>query len=149
MTSPIHSVQVEKGVDYSGQDLRKNNLSNRVYDKCNFDRANMAGTEAVNSKFINCTFRDTICTNTNFKDTSLGSSVFSPADCYGMTISVRCSTFQNVSVNQSWFFCFMMMAAMMRPLPGPVKEDLHAKLIEFIGAVRYTKLRALFDRRSY
>jgi hypothetical protein len=146
MTAEAQSVIT--GQDFSGQPLRNKVFKGLKFQDCNFDRADLSYADCSYASFISCSFKDSICYRTNFKDSILANSVFEPADCYGMTITLNCKTFENVQLSQQWWFSMLIFLASMIPASGPVKEDLRAKLIEMIGAVRYTKLRAIFERRD-
>lgn len=135
-------------IDFSDQDLRGKDFSHGVYTRCNFDRANLSSVNCEGSDFIGSTFRQTICHRTNFKDARLGATVFEPSDAYGITITLACQTFINMKVSQLWWYCWLILLSMMQPAQEPITENLKDKLIAMIGAVRYVKLKAMFDRRD-
>jgi hypothetical protein len=150
---PVRPIQKWLGVkrtgeNYSGLDLSGHNLSNSLFISCNFDRTDMTDVIAENSVFQGCSFRDTICYRTSFKNSKLAGSVFEPSDAYGMTITLTCETMRGVQISQMWFYSWLMFATQMEPAAGPVLEDIKAGLIAMIGAARYAKLSALFQRRE-
>jgi uncharacterized protein YjbI with pentapeptide repeats len=134
--------------DFSGQDLRRFNLSKAVFHFCNFDKANLSEVDCSGSDFMGSTFRDTTCYRTNFKDCKLAGVVFEPKDAYGVTFSFTCETFTGMRISQLWFYSWLMMAAAMVPIEPPTELTLTDKLIAMIGAERYVRLKALFARRE-
>ncbi len=135
-------------VDYSGQDLRQDTLSHAIYNNCNFDRATLP-EDCSHTQFIQCSFRGTNCRDVNFMKSVFPACIWEPADCYNMTITINCKTFENLHISQLWFYLWLMMAAAMRPAQEPVQADLRQLLISFIGQDRYLRLQHLLVRRSY
>jgi Pentapeptide repeats (8 copies) len=135
-------------VDFSGQDLSKLKLRQSVFFCCNFDGADLTEADCEGSDFCSSTFRRTICYRTNFKDAKLSNTLFDPKDCFGMTVTLQCKTFEGMQPSQIWWYGFLFFLTMMRPLPGPVKEPLVDNLIAMIGAERYVNLKAMFQKRD-
>lgn len=136
-------------VDYSGQDFRASSLSRMVFHHCNFDGCNLTDVDCEGTDFSGSSFRRALCTRTNFRNAKLANTVFEPQDCYGMTITMDCKTFENARVSQLWWYGWLLFGAMMIPAIGPVKGNLRDVLIATIGAERFVKLRALFTRREF
>lgn len=136
------------GIDFSERDLRREPMAYQIYNNCNFDGATLPD-DCSHTRFIQCSFRRTNCRGVNFMNSVFPACVWEPDDCYGMTITINCKTFENLHISQLWFYLWLMMAASMRPAAGPVTADLRELLISFIGQDRYLKLHALLVRRSY
>lgn len=132
--------------DFSGQDLRDNNLSNSEFVCCNFNNADLSNVDCSHSKFIAGSMVDTKCTNTNFAQTRLATK-FYPRDAYGMTLTLQCSTFKGMTISKMWWFGWLYFALMM----VPEKErdvDLRDQVISAIGTKRYLQLQSLFRARE-
>lgn len=139
-----------KGEDFSGQDLTGQDMRFGKYIGCSFDDADMKLVNCEGSDFTNSTFRRTDLYRANWKDCKLAGIVFEPKDCYGITFTFSCSTFQNVQIGRLWWFSWALMLSEMYPTAGPgTTEDLRSKIIALIGAERYTKLKQLFNRREF
>jgi uncharacterized protein YjbI with pentapeptide repeats len=134
--------------DFSGQDLSREDLSRSIFERCNFDGSNLSQADCTGSDFIGSTFRKSILYRTNFRDAKLAATVFEPDDCYGMTLTMSCKTFENACVSQLWFYSWLILGSMMLPKREPVPVDIRAMVIGIIGAERYVKLRQLFQRRD-
>lgn len=136
------------GRDFTGQNLRGRKLNHSKFIACNFDKADLTEANCEWCDFTGSTFRDTMCTRTNFKDARLVGTVFEPKDCYGMTITLQCQTFQGMKISQLHWYSWLILASMMTPASGPVKGDLTDRLINAIGAERYVKMKNLFRNRE-
>lgn len=149
MTSAVKLVKNYVDEDFSGKDFRGESLSGAVYHQCSFDGANLSEVDCSYSDFSGSTFRNTNCYRTNFAHSKLAATVFEPSDCYGMTMTFECKTFENMRISQLYWYSWLMFAASMVPASGPVKDDIKSLLIGgVIGAERYIKLRDLFRRRD-
>lgn len=144
----LHGITVE-GYDFSGRDLRGKDLSRSIFRQCNFDRANLSNCNCQGSNFTGSSFRKAVLYRTDFKEAVLAATVFEPEDCYGMTITLNCKTFENMTVGQLWWYGWLLFATMMYPVTEPVKGDIRALLIGTIGAERYAKLVQLWRKREY
>lgn len=141
--------RVNEGKDFAGIRLVNADLSRRLFRNCNFDRADMEGANCSFSDFTGSSFMGTNCRETNFHRATLAATKFEPRDCYGMTISLTCSTFKNAQLGQLWWYAWLMFLSMTFPGEGPVKENLKDRLLALIGAERYVKLNELFRRREF
>lgn len=133
-----------EGRDFGGENLRQADLHNSKFTRCNFDGVDMSFANCEGSNFAGSSFRGAICYCTNFKDARLGATIFEPKDCYGMTVTLKCGTFQNMHVSKLWYYCWLIMATLM-VAPEPEMKSL---VIGVIGAEKYTRLRNLFARRD-
>ena len=140
---------VHDGTDFSGQDLKGRNLSDSCFKNCNFDHANLVDAVCERSDFTGSTFRKSLMTRASFKNSKLANTVFEPADCYGITFTFDCKTFENMKIGQLWWYCWLVFAASMIPASHPIKGNLKDQLIGIIGAERLIKLRNMFQRRNY
>lgn len=123
-------------------------LSHSVFKNCCFDGCDLSGAACEYSDFTGSSFRDSNLYRTSFKASKLACVVFEPKDAYGITFTLECSTFENMQISQLWWFAWVMFAAKMLPTVGPIRENLHDKLVGMIGAERYVKLIELFRRRE-
>lgn len=137
-----------EGESFDGEDLRRRDLSNSTFKNCSFDHADLSYANCSNSRFPGSTFRKSILYCSNFMNAKLAATVFEPDDAYGITLSLTCDIFQDMHVGQQWWYCFLLLATLMDPAKGPVKEDLKGQLIAAIGAERYVRLSAMFKRRE-
>lgn len=136
-----------EGRDFSGQDLSKKDMRGSIFTGCNFDRTNLTDANCEGSDFSSATFRKALMTRANFRNCKLANSVFEPDDCYGITLTMDCMTFQGMRIGQLWWFGWLLLMSLAEP-KGPVQGDLKASLVSVIGADRYVRLRALFQRRQ-
>src|ERR1700681_509802 len=95
LVTPLTHV-VHDGADFSGQDLRGRNLSDSCFRNCNFDRANLTDAICERSDFTGSSFSHSLLTRTSFKNSKLANTIFDPADCYGITFTFDCKTFENM-----------------------------------------------------
>jgi hypothetical protein len=123
-------------------------MKHSLFHRCNFDRADMTEADCEGSEFIGSSFRDTVMYRTNCRDAQLAGTVFEPRDCFGLTLTMQCKTFDKMKVSPMWWYSFIAFAALM--LPGSVKEqeDLLNRLIQCIGPERYVRLRTLLAKRE-
>jgi len=135
-------------VDFSGQDLEKADLSFSVFHGCNFDGANMSESNCEGCDFTGSTFRRTKMYRLNGRNAKFAATIFEPIDCYGITLTFDCLTFQSVHIGQLWWYAILSMIASMWPAPAPVKEPLRDNLIALIGAQRYVKLKQMLQARQ-
>jgi uncharacterized protein YjbI with pentapeptide repeats len=135
--------------DFSGMDFSHAKMRHSLFYQCNFNRSNMSMADCEGSEFTNSTFIDTICYRTNFKDAKLANTQFAPKECFGMTITLQCKTFENMKVSQIWWYAFLFFATLMRPTNSPIKEPLLDNLIAMIGNNRWVKLNAMFGKRDF
>lgn len=135
-------------VDFSGQNLSRMRMRQSLFQRCNFDNADMTETDCEGSEFFGSTFRDTVMYRTNCKDAKLAATVFEPKDCFGITLTLQCKTFDKMKVTPMWWYVFLMFATLM--LPGSVKEqeELQNRLIQAVGPDRYVRLRTLLTKRE-
>lgn len=135
--------------DFTGAKLYKKRMRQSLFYRCIFDDADMTEADCEGSEFTGSTFRRTNCYRTNFKDAKLGATLFEPKDCFGMTVTLQCKTFEQMKVSPLWWNIWLMLATMMHPVqplaPGPLMEE---KLIAFIGAEKYVKLRSMLKGRE-
>jgi uncharacterized protein YjbI with pentapeptide repeats len=134
--------------DFSGQDLSKLRMKQSLFHRCNFDNADLTEADCEGSEFLGSTFRDTVMYRTNCKDAKLGGTVFEPRDCFGLTLTMQCKTFNKTKVSPTWWYSYIMFAALM--IPGNVQqsEEMINKLIQVVGPERYVKLRTLLAKRE-
>jgi pentapeptide repeat protein len=136
------------GADFSGQDLSSLRMRSSLFHKCNFDDADMTESDCDGSEFFLSTFRNTRMYRTNMKDAKLAQTVFEPKDCFGMTLTLQCKTFDKMKVSPMWWNIFLMFGSLM--LVGSVKENelVQNRLVQAIGPERYVKLRAMLVKRE-
>jgi hypothetical protein len=136
------------GIDFSSQDLSKLKMRQSLFHRCNFDDADMTEVDAEGSEFFGSTFRDTVMYRFNGKDAKLALTVFEPKDCFGMTLTMQCKTFDKMKVSPMWWYVWLCFASLM--LPGTVKdqEELQNRLIQCIGPERYVRLKTLLAKRE-
>lgn len=139
-----------EGADLSGKYYEGWDFTGCTFIACNFDDCNLNGADFTGCDLIGSTFRRTHCRYTNFRMAMLHHTVFDPADAYGMTLTCRCETFDNMHVSQLYWFAFIMYGTLMDPEKDrPLKTDLKAELIGMIGAERYHRLSQMFMSRSF
>src|ERR1039458_9424440 len=130
-------------VDFSGQDLSKLKMRQGLFERCNFDNADMTEADCEGSEFFGSTFRETIMYRTNAKDAKLAATIFEPKDAFGLTITLSCKTFSKMKISPQWWYCFLMFASLMSPGTDEDTTLLHGRLIHMIGEQRYSKLAVL------
>lgn len=147
VTQSLTRQRFEK-VDFSNQDLEKADLSFSVFTSCNFDGANLNEANCEGTDFTGSTFRRTKMYRLNGRNAKFAATVFEPIDCYQITLTFSCETFQGCHIGQLWFYAVLTMWASMWPALGPVKEPLRDNLIALIGAQRYVKLKQMLQARQ-
>lgn len=138
-----------EGHDFSGQNLTKANMKGSIFRSCNFDRTDMTEADCEGSDFSGSSFRKSLLTYANFRKAKLAATIFEPDDCYGITLTFDCKTFENMNVGQIWWYSWLTITASMLPVNKPVPGDLRGGLIALIGARRYLKIRDRFQRRNF
>lgn len=137
-----------RGADFSGRDLSHCDLSRSEFLGCNFDRADLTRADCEGADFTGSTFRDSILYRTNFKDAVLAGTAFEPKDCFGVTITMECRTFRDMRVGGLWYYCWLILLSLTFPEGFPGAEEIRDRLIGLIGAERYVRLKAMFQRRE-
>lgn len=135
------------GRSFKGQDLVKKVMRFSKFECCDFDEVDLTEADCTGSSFAGCTFRRTVCYQTNFKDCVFGGAIFEPKDLYGATFTMTCKTFQNMHISQQWWYAWLLFGTQMVPSDTPNK-NCREMLIGMIGAERFTKLKALFAGRD-
>lgn len=135
------------GRDFSGQDLRRASMRGSLFSNCKFDDADMSEADCTGADFQGSSFEQTNCYRTNFKDAVLAGTKFNPRDCFGMTITLQCRTFQGVRVGALWFYAWLLFLTMTHPFGGEV--DMVDKVRIAIGPDRWLKLKTLFGKREF
>ncbi len=133
--------------DFSGQDLRKVSMRGSLFSSCNFDSADLSEADCTGSDFQGSSFDQTTCYRTNFKDATLAGTRFNPKDCFGMTLTLQCKTFQGMKVGALWFYAWLLFATMMHPFGDT--SDMVDRVVTAIGPERWVKLKALFGKRQF
>lgn len=134
-------------VDFSKQDLRGARMRQSLFHNCNFDEADLTEADCSGSDFQGSSFDQTNCYRTNFKDAVLAGTKFNPRDCFGMTLTLQCRTFQGTRVGALWFYAWLLFATMMHPYGG--ETDMVDRVKIAIGPERWAKLRAMFGKREF
>lgn len=135
-------------VDFSKQDLSRMKMRQSLFHRCNFDDADMTESDCEGTEFIGSTFRDTVMYQTNCKDAKLAGTVFMPKDAFGLTITLRCKTFDKMKVSPLWWYVWLMFGSLMQPGSVADTEELHNRLIQAVGPERYVKLTSLLHKRE-
>lgn len=133
--------------DFSGQNLSHAKMRNSLFHRCIFDNADMTEADCEGSEFFGSTFRQTICYRTNFKDAKLAGTVFEPKDCFGITLTLQCKTFEGMKVTALWWMMWGMFLTLMKP-EKLNNEDLVDRAILMIGPERYLKLKSMLLKRE-
>ena|ERR1017187_4862473 len=133
--------------DFSSADLSHLKMQGSLFLNCNFNDSDMTETDCTGAEFTSSSFINTICYRTNFKDAKLGSTVFQPKDCMGMTITLACGTLTGAKVSPLWLMGWLMFMTMMKPIG--TTEPIIDNVISVIGAERYVKLKGLFSKRDF
>lgn len=119
-----------------------------LFHRCNFDNADMTETDCEGSEFSGSTFRNTSMYRTNCKDALLAGTVFEPRDCFGITLTMQCKTFDKMKVSKMWWYTFIMFGALMIAENVKENEALQTALIQCVGPDRYLRLKTLLAKRE-
>jgi hypothetical protein len=133
--------------DFSGQDLRDIPMHDSEFLCCNFDNANLSGTNCSKSIFSGSTMIGTNCKNTNFAHAKLG-CIFEPSDAYGMTLTLSCHTFRGMVVSAFWWYCWQQFGLLMVPQKDKDGVDPKDSLIASLGVRKYLALNRMFRERE-
>jgi len=133
-------------VSYKERDFSKQDMSGSDFICCNFDDADLTDANCSNCDFTGSTMRRTKCTRTNFMNSQLG-TIFHPSDCYGMTLTLSCKTFQAMKISKQWWYGWLYFAMQMTPELEKGK-DLRDNLRAMIGTDRFARLKEMFRTRQ-
>lgn len=136
-----------KGLDLRHADFRLATCSFCDFTDCDLRNANFEGANCFGSNFTDANMK-----RLNAKDCSLENTVMKPKDCFGMTLTLHCSTYANMEVNNTWLSCWLFIPSSWRLPPvkvdGVLDKDFWLKrIIHLLGENRYSKLKFVFDRR--
>lgn len=133
--------------DFSGRDMRGFKFRGSDCIECTFAKSDLSNADFEGANCFGSDFTDSKCNRTNFKDAVLAGTKFHPSDCFGMTLSLRCETFEGMKVSRLWWWSWLYFALLMKPHKNE-EEGLHTLLINAIGTDRYIRLRRLFPERT-
>jgi hypothetical protein len=136
-----------QGADFSGVDLRAAKFRGSDCIECKFNNADLSNADFEGANCFGSDFTNAKCNRTNFKDCVLAGTAFYPSDTFGMTITMRCETFDGMKVSKIWWWSWLYFALMMIPFKNE-EENLHKVLISAMGTERYLRLRRLFPERT-
>jgi hypothetical protein len=134
------------GRSFRGQNLARRKMKGSVFIHCCFDDADLTKADCSNSDFTASSFRNTILYGTNFANSRLAGTIFEPKDCFGMTVTLQCRTFDSMKMSPLWSMGWLAFFLMMKH-SGPAAH-LPDEIIAAIGAERYAKIMSLFGKRE-
>jgi hypothetical protein len=135
--------------NFRGADFNKRDMRRSTFMYCTFDGADMSEADCTGSEFYGSSFRETNCRATNFKDANLHATLFEPSDCYGMTLTFNCSTFQDVKISRVWWDAFLFcLCGLMIPAKDGEGFDPRSAIINAIGREHFIALAEKFKQRT-
>lgn len=122
-------------------------LVNARFHHCIFDNGDISKSNFYQSDFLGSSFRNTNMYETVLVKCKMAHMVFAPKDAFGVAFSFTCHTFQYGHITPFWYVSWFMLANSMTMMhQAGYPEDMQAKIIDAIGAERFVKLKAFFNR---
>jgi uncharacterized protein YjbI with pentapeptide repeats len=146
------------GKKFNGEDFSKRKLAYADFSQCSLIDCKFNDSDCKYANFTgaNCyasDFTGTSLYRANMTNACLEKTIFKPRDVFGLTVTLKCETFQNMEVDEDWLECWLMLAAIMK-LPKPRKQEgipekkpWLDRFILLLGEERYVRLKAVFNRR--
>jgi len=136
--------------NFKGADLKKRDLRRSTFMYCTFDECDMTETDCTGCEFFGSSFRQTNCHHTNFKDAKLHATLFEPSDCYGMTITLTCHTFQDMKIARVWWDGLMFfLCGLLIPPRDAEGFDPRDAVISALGPEYFVRNSEKFKARNY
>ena len=129
--------------DFSGRDLSNADFRGAQLLECNFNDSNLTGANFTDANCWGSSFIKSKLYKANFTRACLAKCTMDGADCYGMTITLSCDSFEDLTLSDKWVSAWLYFVLMMN-----VPESLKMKLTEIIGEERVKKYDAVLRRRD-
>lgn len=125
------------GLDLRGADFRMASVPFCSFRGTNLKYANFEGANCCKADFTNADLH-----RANFKDANLSNAKWYAKDLFGVTLTMDCSSFTGLELDDGWWWGFVMYALLMKP----PSEEARDRLIAAMGPERYRVLRAQYMR---
>src|SRR5271154_5135405 len=107
---------------FKGRDLTNSDFRGAAVIGCDFSNADLSYAKFEGANCWEANFTDAKLYRTNFKDACLAKAIFKPKDCFGVTLTMCCDTFDRMQVDSKWQTVWLFMALMM-DLPDKKLEE--------------------------
>lgn len=132
------------GMDFSGQSLVNCDFRGTTLSEANFTGADLSYANLEGANCWGANFTDAKLYHTNFRDAVLARSIMKPRDCFCVTLTLSCDSVEGMQINDKFWYAWLMMALLMKAPDEAVAN----RLIDVIGAERYTRYMEVFRERT-
>lgn len=137
------------GRDFSGKFLQYGNFHGATLLNCNFRDCDLRYANFTGANCYGSDFTNSILSRVNMTDCNLQRTIFKPKDAFGITITMKCETFTDMEIDDTWLKVWLFMPCQMK-LPetenGKDKPWLD-RIILLLGEKTYLKFRQVFANR--
>jgi len=130
--------------DFSGMELRSADFRGARLPFANFRSANLKYATFESASLHGADFTDANLHRASFKDADLSGTKMFAKDLYGVTITLQCTSFLGMEMDEGWWYGWLYYGLLMKP-PSVEAEE---KLILALGPERYMVLRKQYAGRE-
>jgi len=130
--------------NFEGMELRSADFRNARMPFANFRNANLKFATFESASLHGADFTNANLHRANFKDADTSGTKMLARDLFGVTITLQCTSFQDMQLDEGWWYGFLFYGLLMKP---PSKEA-EERLIAALGPERYMVLRRQYANRS-
>jgi uncharacterized protein YjbI with pentapeptide repeats len=139
--------------DFTNQDLKFANFRNASVIECDFSGADLTYANFTGCNCYGSNFTNAIMSRTNLMDANLQRSIMKPKDAFGMTLTMKCESFTDMEIDDTWLKVWLFLPAQMK-LPELSEKQISNgektwldKIIILLGEKTYVKFRSIFANR--
>ena len=130
--------------NFEGMELRSADFRNARLPFANFRNANLKYANFESASLHGADFTGANCHRVNFKDADTSGTKMFASDLFGATVTLQCESFQNMELDEGWWWGWLFYALLMKA-PSEEAKD---RLIQAMGPERYMVLRQQYARRE-
>lgn len=155
MTTAVHPIDRSKRENFSNRKFYAHDFSNRdlshadfrgaTLSECLFRETDLSYATFAGANCFRADFTGARLYRTSFENAIMTGAIFKPKDCFGITMTMTCESFNALQVDPMWFYGWLFLATQMK-LPEDA-EHVRKELIAVIGAERFQRLKAVFEKR--
>ena len=140
------------GVSFKGMKLKHAPFQLHTFKGCDFTDTDLAYGNLTGAHCYGSNFTGANLYRANMTDCELQDTIFYPRDCFGMTITLRCDTYQGMEIDPIWLQVWQFIPCVMK-LPerkengNIIKDYWLNKIIAMIGSSAYLKMKQIFSNR--
>lgn len=139
------------GADFSNKDLKNYDFRGASLIEADFTGSDLTYANLDGANCYATKFDRTILHRTNFANANLSeASMMDVQDCYGVTITLECKSFQGLKLSPGWWWGWIFYALLMSPQATPsfIPEKMKDELRALMGADRFEVLRRSYSIRG-